>query len=101
MQQDVNRSAVNLAAILPARVESPSAPVHAEERAIALANQLAVLPENYREVIVLRNLRGLSFDEIAEKMDRSPGAVRMLWLRAIDKFKATYGQGDLSGDELQ
>ena len=40
-------------------------------------------------MIVLRNLQGLPFDEIAERMDRKPAAVRMLWLRAIEKFKQT------------
>jgi RNA polymerase sigma-70 factor, ECF subfamily len=90
VEVNVDRSAAKLATILPGRVESPSSPVHAEERAAALAEHLSRLPSDYREVIVLRNLRGLSFDEIAEEMDRSSGAVRMLWLRAIDKFKNTY-----------
>ena len=49
------------------------------------------------EVIVLRNLQGLSFDEIADRMERKPGAVRMLWLRAIEKFKQVYQSND-SGD---
>lgn len=90
LESNVDRSATRLAAILPGRVESPSSPIHAEERAADLAEHLAKLPADYKEVIVLRNLRGLSFDEIAEEMSRSSGAVRMLWLRAIDKFKDTY-----------
>jgi RNA polymerase sigma-70 factor (ECF subfamily) len=59
-----------------------------------LANQLAKLRGQYREVIVLRNLQGLSFNEIAERLDRKPGTVRMLWLRAMDQFKATYERED-------
>ena len=90
MLVSVDRSAANLAAILPGRMESPSSPMHAEERAAELATHLAELRPDYRDVIVLRNLRGMSFDEIAESMHRSSGAVRMLWLRAIDKFKDTY-----------
>lgn len=86
----VDRSAINLASILPGRNDSPSSPLHAEERATELADHLAQLRADYREVIVLRNLKGLSFDEVAEQMGRSSGAVRMLWLRAIDQFKATY-----------
>ncbi len=57
---------------------------------MALADQLARLPPQYRDVIVLRNLQGLSFEEVADRMDRKPGAVRMLWLRAIEKFKLIY-----------
>ncbi len=45
--------------------------MHARERAVALANELAKLPEHYREVIVLRNLQSLSFEEIATRMDKS------------------------------
>jgi len=60
------------------------------ERAVALADQLAKLRAPYRDVIVLRNLQGLTFEEIADRMGRNAGAVRMLWLRAIDKFKQVY-----------
>ena len=69
---------------------SPSTPARQRERAVALADQLAKLRPEYRDVIVLRNLQGLSFEEIAERMDRKTGAVRMLWLRAIEKFKQVY-----------
>ena len=41
-------------------------------------------------MIVLRNLQGLSFDEIAARMNKKAGAVRMLWLRAMEKFKQVY-----------
>ena len=39
---------------------------------------------------MLRNLQGLSFDEVAQRMERKPGTVRMLWLRAIEKFRHLY-----------
>ncbi|TWU19680.1 sigma-70 family RNA polymerase sigma factor [Allorhodopirellula heiligendammensis] len=83
----LEESAGNLAAILPANSPSPSAPMQARERAVALADQLSELKPHYREVIVLRVLQGLSFDEIAQRMDRNCGAVRMLWLRALESFK--------------
>ena len=86
----LDHSAVNFAHALADRGPTPSAPVQQRERAIALANQLAKLRPQYRDVIVFRNLQGLSFDEIAERMDRKAGAVRMLWLRAIEKFKEIY-----------
>ena len=55
-----------------------------------LADRLATLPEDYRQVLLLRNLKGLSFDEVASELGRSASAARMLWLRAIDKLRATY-----------
>ena len=86
----LDRSVVNFAQVLADRGPSPSLPARQRERAVALADQLAKLRPQYRDVIVLRNLQGLSFEEVAERMNRKPGAVRMLWLRAIEKFKQTY-----------
>jgi len=86
----LDRSVVNFAQVLADRGPSPSLPARQRERSVALADQLAKLRPQYRDVIVLRNLQGLSFEEVAERMNRKPGAVRMLWLRAIEKFKQTY-----------
>ncbi len=86
----LDRSACNFAQVLADRGPSPSAPIQQRERAVALADQLSRLPPKYRDVIILRNLQGLSFDEVADRMDRKPGTVRMLWLRAMEKFKQIY-----------
>ncbi len=83
----LERSAVNMANCLADAGPSPSAIVRQREQSVALADQLARLKPQYRDVIVLRNLQGLSFNEVAERMDRKPGSVRMLWLRAMEKFK--------------
>jgi len=48
---------------------------------------LSELPPDYQEVIVLRNLQRLSFNEVAQRMDRSRPAVQMLWMRAIRKLQ--------------
>jgi RNA polymerase sigma-70 factor (ECF subfamily) len=66
---------------------SPSAWAERRERAALVADQLARLPPSYREVIVLRNLEGLSFEEVARRMGRTAGAVRILWLRALDRLR--------------
>ena len=52
-----------------------------------MADQLAQLPPDYREVIVLRNLEGLPFAQVAKRMGRTSGAVRILWLRALDHLR--------------
>jgi RNA polymerase sigma-70 factor (ECF subfamily) len=90
MSAALDCSADNFNLLLADPGPSPSAPIHQRERAIAVANQLAKLRPQYRDVIVYRNLQGLSFDEIAGRMERNPGNVRMLWLRAIEKFKELY-----------
>ncbi len=55
---------------------------------------LARLTPDYQEVIMLRNLQRLSFNEVAEQMDRSRPAVQMLWMRAIKKLQEVMGEED-------
>jgi RNA polymerase sigma-70 factor, ECF subfamily len=86
----LERSTIQLAALLPAAGKSPSMAVQQREEAVVLADRLSQLPDDYREVLVLRNLQGLPFEEVAERMERSVGAVRMLWLRAIEKLRLVY-----------
>ena len=67
--------------------ESPSQHVLRHERELAVAEAVAQLPEDYREVVLLRNLQRLSFNEVAERMGRKRQAVQMLWLRALRKLE--------------
>ena len=55
---------------------------------------LAELPADYQEVIVLRNLERLPFNEVAQRMGRSRPAVQMLWMRAIRKLQEAMGEGE-------
>ena len=52
-----------------------------------LADALARLPETHRELLVLRHIEERPFDEIAERLDRSSGAVRTMWVRALRNLK--------------
>ncbi len=87
--QRMDESGGNLARLLPSSSPSPSAPMRSREDAVLLADQLNRLRPDYRDVVVLRVIQGLSFQEIADQMNRSSGAVRMLFLRALNEFKAT------------
>jgi RNA polymerase sigma-70 factor (ECF subfamily) len=70
---------------------TPSGPVQRREQAVLLADVLEGLPPDYREVILLRNMQKLPFDEVAARMGRRPGAVRMLWARALEKLGQALG----------
>ncbi|HEV3417917.1 MAG TPA: sigma-70 family RNA polymerase sigma factor [Pirellulales bacterium] len=63
--------------------ETPSELLVRHEVELQLADAIAALPDDYQEVIVLRNLERLPFDEVARRMGRSRPAVQMLWMRAI------------------
>ncbi len=83
----LEQSTARLESVLPDPGTSPSAGAHRREVEIVLADQLAQLPTDYRDVIVLRHIEALPFDEVARRMERSSGAVRMLWLRAIKTLR--------------
>jgi RNA polymerase sigma-70 factor, ECF subfamily len=83
----LQRSTARLANVLVDVGKSPSSGAQQHEAGLVLADELAALDEDYRDVIVLRHLEGLSFPEVAQRMERSPGAVRMLWMRAIAKLR--------------
>jgi RNA polymerase sigma-70 factor, ECF subfamily len=70
--------------------ETPSGEVQQREAKAVLSARLAKLSTRYRQVLVLRNIEGLSFDDVAVKLDCTPAAARMLWLRAIEKLRAIY-----------
>jgi RNA polymerase sigma-70 factor (ECF subfamily) len=67
--------------------ESPSQYLLRKERELQIADALAGLSPDHQEVIALRNLERLSFDEVAARMGRSRPAVQMLWMRAVHKLK--------------
>lgn len=93
----LSRSSANLNAgnFLADLAPSPSGLAMQRESAVVLANHLARMPDEYREVIELRNLQGFSFDEVADRMGRTAGATRMLWMRAIRRLRnAMVEEGD-------
>jgi len=67
--------------------ESPSQQLLRKERELMLADAIAQLPPDYQEVICLRNLQKLPFNEVAERMGRSRPAVQMLWMRALTHLR--------------
>jgi RNA polymerase sigma-70 factor (ECF subfamily) len=73
--------------VLAADTSTPSQQAIHREREVLLADALARLPEDYREVIILRNLEDLSHEEVARRMNRNVGAVRMLWVRALTRLR--------------
>jgi len=67
--------------------KSPSSQAQARERDETLKRALARLPEEYQEIIRLRNYERLSFAEAGQRMGRSGEAARKLWGRAIDHLQ--------------
>jgi RNA polymerase sigma-70 factor (ECF subfamily) len=87
LEQALLASSQQLAGLLAAPDPSPSQEAARREQSVLLADVLARLPADYREVIILRNLEGLSHEAVAERMGRGVGAVRMLWVRALARLR--------------
>ncbi|MFO0885375.1 MAG: sigma-70 family RNA polymerase sigma factor [Pirellulales bacterium] len=87
IDQSLCQSAMRLDRILQAEGPSPSQAAIQVEQRIQLSQAIENLPEDYRQVILLRNFEELSHEEVAVRMQRTEGAVRMLWLRALTALR--------------
>ena len=87
LQTELDRSSVDLGKILPIDHSTPSLRVSRREQAVLLADAIQQLPDEYREVIIRRNLNRQPFEEIGKAFDKTAGAVRMIWLRALEKLR--------------
>jgi RNA polymerase sigma-70 factor, ECF subfamily len=63
-------------------VETPEAAYAAQEIAVAVNEALEALPEELRRALVLREMEGLSYEDISETMDCPIGTVRSRIFRA-------------------
>jgi RNA polymerase sigma-70 factor (ECF subfamily) len=83
---DLERSSQALERGLVAPGSSPSARAEHHEDARRLAEALEQLPDDYRDVVVLRHMQGLTFPEIARQLDRTVDAVKNVWLRGLARL---------------
>src|SRR5262245_5643931 len=74
-------------AALTADILSPSGFALQYEQAQSLLRALEELPEDYRQVVLLRYQDQRPFEEIARLMNRSGNAVRILWSRAVRRLR--------------
>jgi RNA polymerase sigma-70 factor (ECF subfamily) len=87
LEQALLDSSAALDRLLARQAPSPSESAERREMAVVLADALAEMTGDYREVLVLRSLQERDWDEVAQKLGRSPGATRMLWARALKQLR--------------
>ena len=92
VQAGVEESSLMLQRCLAAAGPSPSQIAQEHESAARLADALARLPEDYQTVLLLRVFEELPAEEVAERMGRSTGAVRMLQMRALTALRQEMGE---------
>jgi RNA polymerase sigma-70 factor (ECF subfamily) len=87
IHESLCQSSARLDSLLPAADPTPSENAANNEQRLHLARVLDAMPPDYRQVILLRNIEDLPHEEIAIRMNRTVGAVRMLWVRALASLR--------------
>lgn len=67
--------------------KSPSSVLQKKEQLATMLERINKLPAHYRDVLLLRHIEELSFDDVAVRVGKSAGAVRMIWLRALEQLR--------------
>jgi RNA polymerase sigma-70 factor (ECF subfamily) len=84
-------SDMTLAEIIPAEVETPGDITVSQEFVARIAQGMERLSAKHREVLILRNVKNLSYEEIAGILAISVGTVKSRIARAREGLRATLG----------
>ena len=76
----------------PVSITTPSVIMRKKEALDRLEKALDTLKPEYKEVIVLKKIEGLSHAEIADRLGKSTNAVPMLLFRAMAALTIAYGE---------
>ncbi|MCC9603650.1 sigma-70 family RNA polymerase sigma factor [Stieleria sp. JC731] len=95
LEQSLNQSLTGASRFLHSQIAadmtSPSGKFAREESFLELAAAIENLPEDYRQVIVLRHVEALPFADVAKEMGRTVNSVEKLWVRALAKLRVSVG----------
>lgn len=94
LEAELDASSCRLEAWLAADQSSPSEQADRRERAEALAAAVALLPEDQREVVLLKHCGGLTLLDIAARLGRTPAAVAGLLRRGLARLRELLDEGD-------
>ncbi len=90
--QAIEASSIMLGNLLAAENSSPSAALHREERAAALADAMVELTEDQRRAIILKYWNNASLAEIAKELGKSPEAVAGLIFRGMKRLREQFAR---------
>lgn len=73
--------------ILPSKMANPEESAHRKQLGLALQTTLSELPEDYREVIVLKHIEGLDYKEMEAILGGNVNALKVRTYRAREMLK--------------
>lgn len=77
---------------VPSNAPGPPVAARRREMAEAIDRAIAGLPDHYHQIVVLREVQGLSYEEIAEVLGISKGTVESRLFRARERLRETLGE---------
>ena len=83
---------VTLADVIPAEVETPGDITVTQEFVSRIGKTMERLSSKHREILVLRNIKNLSYEEIAAILNISVGTVKSRIARARESLRAKLGE---------
>ncbi len=83
---------MTLADVLPAQVETPDDITVTQEFVDHIAIGMEKLSAKHREVLVLRNIKNMTYEEIAQVLEVSLGTVKSRIARARDSLRSKLGE---------
>jgi RNA polymerase sigma-70 factor (ECF subfamily) len=84
---ELEQSSQALDGALVAPQSSPSQQASRREQSVMLAEALGQLPDEWRELLILRHLEGMSFPEVARRMGRTIDSLKKQWPRALTSLR--------------
>lgn len=88
--QALEQSSIQLANLLAADSSSPSAALHRQERACALARAMLKLTADQRHAIILKYWHGATLADIGQQLGKSTEAVAGLLFRGMQRLKGEF-----------
>ena len=86
-----DQSQAGVANLLVASMTSPSGVFSREQKHLKMLQALEEIPEEQREALQLRYFEGLNSNEIADRLGKSHGAVRVMLSRSLAKLQDLLG----------
>lgn len=87
IEQDLDSSSDRLSRGLASPESTPSETFRQREDLLVLTEMLEELTSEYRDVIVMRQIEGMSIAEIAKRMQRTEDSVQKLWVRGLQSLR--------------
>jgi RNA polymerase sigma-70 factor (ECF subfamily) len=94
LEDELCESSAVLGDLLASPQSTPSRAAVRHEDAVRLARALNRLPEAQRESLVLRHFQGLSIEQVARELDRTPAAVGGLLRRGLRELRVLLADGE-------